>query len=177
MLERFPKRWDAPKGYPILGESSTGLAQGGQSADTDDMGRIYFTIVPDGAGMVRFNPHTGKFEQPPVNFHAELLKFIPPEEFRQHRHLAVPAIPDHHARRWCHPDLPHCRLRTSTDEPIQLLEFKRPTATIWTTPNGQIFFLTALDGTESKSVIGGSQDNGGQPTVRVITDFVPPRSP
>ena len=75
--ERFGNRWNAPQGYNMLGESSTGLYQGGQTVDTDDQGRIYISNVPDGAGIVRFNPHLGTFEQPPVNFHAECRKFLP----------------------------------------------------------------------------------------------------
>ncbi|HEY1065277.1 MAG TPA: hypothetical protein VGE52_04180, partial [Pirellulales bacterium] len=75
--ERAGKRWNAPQGYNMLGGSSTGLFQGGQTADVDEQGRIYITNVPDGAGIVRFNPHTGDFEQPPVNFLAEAGKFLP----------------------------------------------------------------------------------------------------
>jgi hypothetical protein len=71
------KRWNEPLGYNILGGSSSGLFQGGQSAEVDDQGRIYISNVADGAGIVRFNPHTGKFEQPPLNFVAEITKFIP----------------------------------------------------------------------------------------------------
>lgn len=70
-------RWNDPRGYNILGGSSSGLYQGGQSADVDDQGRIYISNVPDGACIVRFNPHTGKFEQPPINLAAELRKLIP----------------------------------------------------------------------------------------------------
>lgn len=76
--ERFGQRWNAADGYNMLGGSSAGLYQGGQTVDTDDEGRIYITNVADGAGIVRFNPRTGKFEQPPVNFHAEARKLIPP---------------------------------------------------------------------------------------------------
>jgi len=75
--ERFGKRWNDPKGYNMLGGSSTGLYQGGQTADVDEQGRIYITNVADGAAIVRFNPHTGTFEQPPVNFAAEARKFLP----------------------------------------------------------------------------------------------------
>jgi hypothetical protein len=71
------KRWNAPEGYNMLGGSSSGLFQGGQTVDVDDQGRIYITNVPDGAGIVRFNPHTGKFEQPPVSFANEARKFLP----------------------------------------------------------------------------------------------------
>jgi len=71
------KRWNAPEGYNMLGGSSSGLYQGGQSAEVDDQGRIYISNVPDGAGIVRFNPNTAKFEQPPVNFMAEARKFLP----------------------------------------------------------------------------------------------------
>lgn len=76
-LEKYGKRWNAPKGYPILGESSTGLFQGGQSADIDELGRIYISNVADGAGLIRFNPQLGRFEQPPVNFAEECRKFLP----------------------------------------------------------------------------------------------------
>ena len=72
------KRWNDPLGYNMLGGSSSGLYQGGQSAEVDDQGRIYISNVGDGAGIVRFNPHTARFEQPPMNFVAEIGKFIPP---------------------------------------------------------------------------------------------------
>jgi hypothetical protein len=121
------------------------------------------------------------------------------------------------------------QLRTENDEPIRLLGFSRPSATLLTSPNGQIFFVAALQGEKSRSVnyfevtvsrdgqlgirphlavswngtgrvqdfddivrcflpdmtkhdgsydlvLGGSQENGGQPTVRVIDDFIPPRN-
>ncbi|MDX1944949.1 MAG: hypothetical protein SFU86_06045 [Pirellulaceae bacterium] len=67
----------APRGTNMLGASQNGIAQGGQSADTDDHGRIYFSNLSDGAGLVRFNPHTGRLEQPPVNFSAEIRRLIP----------------------------------------------------------------------------------------------------
>ncbi|QDU26609.1 hypothetical protein ETAA8_16890 [Anatilimnocola aggregata] len=70
-------RWNDPLGYNMLGGSSSGLYQGGQSVEVDDQGRIYISNVADGAGIVRFNPHTGKFEQPPVCFQAETRKFVP----------------------------------------------------------------------------------------------------
>jgi hypothetical protein len=75
--ERFGQRWNAPQGYNLLGESSTGLFQGGQTVDTDDQGRIYISNVSDGAGIVRFNPQLGQFEQPPINFHAACRNFLP----------------------------------------------------------------------------------------------------
>lgn len=68
-----------PRGANMLGESPTGLAQGGQSADVDEQGRIYFSNVSGGAGLVRFNPHTQRFEQPPVDFISESQKQIPPD--------------------------------------------------------------------------------------------------
>lgn len=71
------KRWNDPRGYNMLGGSSSGLYQGGQSAEVDDQGRIYISNVADGAGIVRFNPHTGRFEQPPLNFMGEIRKFLP----------------------------------------------------------------------------------------------------
>lgn len=70
-------RWNEPRGYNMLGGSSSGLYQGGQSVEVDDLGRIYISNVADGAGIVRFNPHTAKFEQPPINFVAETRKFLP----------------------------------------------------------------------------------------------------
>ena len=70
-------RWNDPRGYNMLGGSSSGLYQGGQSAEVDDQGRIYISNIPDGAGIVRFNPHKAKFEQPPINLMAELRKLIP----------------------------------------------------------------------------------------------------
>ncbi|MGV2334582.1 MAG UNVERIFIED_CONTAM: hypothetical protein LVR18_10870 [Planctomycetaceae bacterium] len=70
-------RWNDPRGYNILGGSSSGLYQGGQSAEVDDQGRIYISNISDGAGLVRFNPHTARFEQPPINLVAELRKIIP----------------------------------------------------------------------------------------------------
>lgn len=70
-------RWNDPRGYNMLGGSSSGLYQGGQSAEVDEQGRIYISNIPDGAGLVRFNPHLARFEQPPVNLLAELGKFIP----------------------------------------------------------------------------------------------------
>ncbi|MFO0868291.1 MAG: hypothetical protein U0935_05035 [Pirellulales bacterium] len=76
-LERMGERWNAPQGYNMLGESMTGLYQGGQTADLDDQGRIYISNVPDGAGLVRFNPHTARFEQPPVNLQAEFRRWLP----------------------------------------------------------------------------------------------------
>lgn len=75
--ERFGKRWNDPRGYNMLGGTSTGLFQGGQTAEVDDQGRIYITNVADGAGIVRFNPHTAGFEQPPLNLVEELRKFLP----------------------------------------------------------------------------------------------------
>lgn len=69
-------RWNEPRGYNMLGGSSSGLYQGGQSAEVDDLGRIYISNVADGAGIVRFNPHTGQFEQPPVCFRTETRKFV-----------------------------------------------------------------------------------------------------
>jgi hypothetical protein len=70
-------RWNDPRGYNMLGGSSGGLCQGGQSAEVDDQGRIYISNVPDGAGIVRFNPRTAKFEQPPLNLMAALNQLIP----------------------------------------------------------------------------------------------------
>lgn len=75
--ERDGQRWDDPAGHNMLGESSTGLYQGGQSVDIDEQGRIYISNVFDGAGLVRFDPRQARFEQPPVNVSAELRKFLP----------------------------------------------------------------------------------------------------
>lgn len=75
--EAFGNRWNAPQGYNILGESSSGLYQGGSTVDIDDEGRIYISNVADGAGIVRFNPRTAKFEQPPLNFHEACRAFLP----------------------------------------------------------------------------------------------------
>lgn len=69
-------RWNDPRGYNMLGGSSGGLYQGGQSVEVDDRGRIYISNVADGAGLVRFNPHSRKFEQPPVSFQAETRKLL-----------------------------------------------------------------------------------------------------
>ena len=67
----------APNGLPMLGDTSSGLAQGGQSADCDDAGRIYISNVEHGAGLVRFDPAKKKFEQPPVDFMATITKLLP----------------------------------------------------------------------------------------------------
>lgn len=75
--ERANPRWDEPRGYNMLGRSSSGLFQGGQSAEVDEKGRIYISNISDGAGIVRFDPHGARFEQPPLNLVAELRKFIP----------------------------------------------------------------------------------------------------
>jgi len=69
----------ALNGSPMLGSSAAGLAQGGQSCDTDEQGRIYFSNVEQGAGLVRFDPRSKKFEHPPVNFVAEITKLLPPD--------------------------------------------------------------------------------------------------
>lgn len=70
----------SPRGTNMLGESQDGLAQGGQSADVDDEGRTYISNLNDGAGLVRFNPKSRRFEQPPVDFALECRKFIPPDK-------------------------------------------------------------------------------------------------
>jgi len=67
-----------PAGLRMLGESSGGLMQGGQSAEVDDQGRIYFTNISKGAWLARYNPHTRKFEQPPVDFMKACSRLIPP---------------------------------------------------------------------------------------------------
>jgi hypothetical protein len=118
-------------------------------------------------------------------------------------------------------------LHTAAGARPSLLSFDRPSAHLWTTPDGRIFFMAALDGAASRSlafyeavvardgnltvrphlavelgsggkltdfdgvvrcflpdlarrdgsydfVLGGNQELG-QPTVRVIDDFIPPR--
>lgn len=67
----------APNGFLMLGESAGGLAQGGQSADTDEHGRLYFSNIERGAALVRFDPASGKFEQPPVNLGDVLATLLP----------------------------------------------------------------------------------------------------
>jgi hypothetical protein len=69
----------SPRGTNMLGHAQNGLAQGGQSADTDEQGRIYFSNLNDGAGLVRYNPRTGQLEQPPVPFVEAIRKLIPAE--------------------------------------------------------------------------------------------------
>lgn len=67
----------SPNGFLMLGDTAAGLGQGGQSLDTDDHGRLYFSNVEHGASLVRFDPSTGRFEQPPVNLGQALAKLLP----------------------------------------------------------------------------------------------------
>ena len=67
-----------PGGQLILGETSGGLMQGGQSVDTDEAGRLYFSNIERGAGLVRFDPAKKKFEQPPVELVKTLHEMLPP---------------------------------------------------------------------------------------------------
>jgi hypothetical protein len=67
------------KGHLILGETQAGLAQGGQSVDTDEAGRIYFSNLERGAGIVRFDPATARFEPPPVDFAEAIASLLPPD--------------------------------------------------------------------------------------------------
>jgi hypothetical protein len=69
----------APNGRLMLGAGSGGLAQGGQSGDSDEQGRLYFSNLDQGAALVRFDPAKAKFEQPPVNLGNELAKLLPPD--------------------------------------------------------------------------------------------------
>lgn len=65
----------SPAGRNMLNDKEGDLGQLGEF-DTDDLGRIYWRI--DGGGgayVVRFNPHTKKFEQPPVQI--DFQKLVP----------------------------------------------------------------------------------------------------
>lgn len=55
----------APSGANILGTGDNDLGQTGD-LDTDEQGRIYWRVGGAGAYVVRFDPHTRKFEQPPA---------------------------------------------------------------------------------------------------------------
>ncbi len=66
----------SPRGANILNNKEGDLGQLGEM-DTDDEGRIYWRI--DGGGgayVVRFNPHTKKFEQPPAQ--VDFQHLVPP---------------------------------------------------------------------------------------------------
>ena len=65
----------SPSGRNMLNNSDGDLGQKGE-IDTDEQGLIYWRI--DGGGgayVVRFNPHTKKFEQPPVKL--DFQKLVP----------------------------------------------------------------------------------------------------
>ncbi len=65
----------SPSGRNMLNDKEGDLGQLGE-LDTDDQGRIYWRI--DGGGgayVVRFNPHTKKFEQPPIR--PDFQNFVP----------------------------------------------------------------------------------------------------
>ena len=64
----------APSGANMLGAGDGDLGQKGE-IDSDDQGRIYWRVEGGGAYVVRFNPHTKKFEQPPVRL--DFQKFVP----------------------------------------------------------------------------------------------------
>lgn len=65
----------APSGANILGTGDNDLGQTGD-LDTDEQGRIYWRVGGAGAYVVRFDPHTRKFEQPPGRI--DFQKLVPP---------------------------------------------------------------------------------------------------
>jgi hypothetical protein len=65
----------SPSGRNMLNNSDGDLGQKGE-IDTDEQGRIYWRIDGGGGAYVaRFNPHTKKFEQPPVRI--DFQKLVP----------------------------------------------------------------------------------------------------
>lgn len=62
----------APSGANMLGAGDGDLGQKGE-LDTDEQGRIYWRVEGGGAYVVRFNPHTKQFEQPPVRINFQPL--------------------------------------------------------------------------------------------------------
>ena len=64
----------APGGRNMLGAADGDLGQKGEM-DVDEQGRIYWRVEGGGAFVVRFNPHTKKFEQPPVR--VDFQRFVP----------------------------------------------------------------------------------------------------
>jgi hypothetical protein len=66
---------EAPSGRNMLNDAESDLGQLGEF-DTDEQGRIYWRIDGGGAAyVVRFNPHTKNFEQPPIRM--DFQKFVP----------------------------------------------------------------------------------------------------
>ena len=63
------------RGVNILGAGDGDLGQKGE-IDTDDQGRIYWRVEGGGAFIVRFDPRTRRFEQPPAPI--QLQKLVPP---------------------------------------------------------------------------------------------------
>ncbi len=64
----------SPGGANMLGAGDGDLGQKGE-IDSDDQDRIYWRVEGGGAYVVRFNPHTKKFEQPPVRL--DFQKLVP----------------------------------------------------------------------------------------------------
>ena len=64
----------SPGGANMLGAGDGDLGQKGE-IDSDDQGRIYWRVEGGGAYVVRFNPHTKQFEQPPVRL--DFQKLVP----------------------------------------------------------------------------------------------------
>jgi len=64
----------APGGRNMLGAGDGDLGQKGE-IDADDEGRIYWRVEGGGAYVVRFNPHTKTFEQPPTRI--DFQKLVP----------------------------------------------------------------------------------------------------
>ena len=65
----------SPSGANMLGTGDNDLGQTGD-LDTDEQGRIYWRVAGGGAYVVRFDPHTRKFEQPPGR--VDFQKLVPP---------------------------------------------------------------------------------------------------
>ena len=65
----------SPSGANMLGTGDNDLGQTGD-LDTDEQGRIYWRGAGAGAYVVRFDPHTRKFEQPPGRI--DFQKLVPP---------------------------------------------------------------------------------------------------
>ncbi len=69
---------DDPQGIPILGNGASGLGQLVGTVAVDEEGRIYYSHVP--AGVVRFDPRTGRYEVPPIDIDAHFAQFLPSAE-------------------------------------------------------------------------------------------------
>ena len=67
-------RESAPSGKNMLGDGDGDLGQK-REIDTDEQGRIYWRVEGGGAYVVRFDPKTRKFEQPPVQL--QFQKLVP----------------------------------------------------------------------------------------------------